>query len=213
VTIFTPPQSGSFIAAIAGSNGNKATTSGVALTFNVKGLQVGETKIECTGRVSKGDNFAIPLPSSGSLLKVQSRPDLSGVLRGQVIASKPVAVEIRKPDNTLVTSIPTYADGTFTLPISPGNYTVNASAKGFLPAQGSVTITDGNTTTLLAIHLLAGDIDGNNVINQLDALTIGMNYGGATPAEADLNNDSIIDFLDLELLAANYRKTGPIAWQ
>src|SRR5512138_388861 len=33
------PQGGSFIVAIAGSNGNKATTSGAAFTFNVTGLQ------------------------------------------------------------------------------------------------------------------------------------------------------------------------------
>ena len=63
------------------------------------------------------------------------------------------------------------------------------------------------------VTLLAGDIDGNNVIDQLDALTIGMNYNTATPAAADLNNDGTIDVLDLELLAANYRETGPTVWQ
>ena len=39
------PQDHSFIVAIAGSNGNKATTSGAAFTFNVKGLQTGQTVI------------------------------------------------------------------------------------------------------------------------------------------------------------------------
>lgn len=214
VPIVTTPQNGSFIAAIAGSNGNRATTGGQVLTFNLKGLQVGQTTIECTARVSKGDNFAIPLPSSGSLLKVQSRPDPMGILRGQVFASKPVTVKFRKLENTSDTSMPTQMNGTFILPISPGNYRVIASASGFLSVQvDSVTITDGNTTTLPTFHLLAGDIDGNNVINQLDAMTIGMNYGTSTPAEADLNNDSVIDFLDLELLARNYLKTGPVAWQ
>lgn len=62
------------------------------------------------------------------------------------------------------------------------------------------------------ITLLAGDIDGNNVIDQLDALTIGMNYNTTTPTAADLNNDGIINVLDLELLAQNYRETGPLAW-
>jgi hypothetical protein len=60
--------------------------------------------------------------------------------------------------------------------------------------------------------LLAGDIDGNNVIDQFDALTIGMSYNTATPAAADLNNDGTINVLDLELLAKNYRKTGPLPW-
>jgi hypothetical protein len=40
-----------------------------------------------------------------------------------------------------------------------------------------------------------------------------MNYNAAEPAIADLNNDGIINVLDLELLAGNYRKTGPVAWQ
>jgi hypothetical protein len=215
VTILKTPPSELFVAAIAGSNGSRATTGGEVLTFNLKGLQVGQTTIECTGRVSKGDNFAIPLPSSGSLLKVQSRPDPVGFLRGQVVAAKPVTVKVRTPDNTVI-PVPIQPDGTFILPVFPGNYTVDASAIGFLSAetpQGSVTVRDGDTITLPTIRLLAGDIDGNGVINQLDAITIGMNYGTSTPAAADLNNDSVIDFLDLELLARNYLKTGPVAWQ
>jgi dockerin type I repeat protein len=63
------------------------------------------------------------------------------------------------------------------------------------------------------ISLLAGDIDGNNVIDQFDAMTIGMSYNTAVPAAADLNNDGVINVLDLELLALNYRETGPVAWQ
>ena len=66
---------------------------------------------------------------------------------------------------------------------------------------------------MLTVQLIAGDIDGNNVIDQFDALTIGMSYNTAAPAAADLNNDGNIDVLDLEILALNYRATGPIAWQ
>ena len=36
-----------------------------------------------------------------------------------------------------------------------------------------------------------------------------MSYTSSTPEAADLNNDGVIDFLDLELLAENYRQTGP----
>jgi hypothetical protein len=50
-------------------------------------------------------------------------------------------------------------------------------------------------------------------IDQYDALTIGMNYNVALPSAADLNNDGIINLLDLELLAKNYRQPGPVAWQ
>lgn len=87
-----------------------------------------------------------------------------------------------------------------------------ATSSGHLSAQGSVTLVGGSTSTKPTITLLAGDIDGNNVINQFDAMTIGMNYNTATPSAADLNNDSVINVLDLELLADNYRATGPLAW-
>src|SRR4030095_5041043 len=63
-------KNGSFIVAIAGSNGNKATTSGAAFTFTVTGLQAGQTAIECTARVSKGDNTLTSLPSTGTSLTI-----------------------------------------------------------------------------------------------------------------------------------------------
>jgi hypothetical protein len=62
------------------------------------------------------------------------------------------------------------------------------------------------------ISLPAGDIDGNNRIDPFDVLTIGMNYNQGLPSAADLNNDGIINVLDLELLASNYRKAGLVAW-
>ncbi len=105
------------------------------------------------------------------------------------------------------------ADGTFSLTAAPGTYTVVATASGFLKAQGSVTLSDGQTSTLSTVSLLAGDIDGNNVIDQYDALTIGMSYNTGSPAAADLNNDGIINVLDLELLARNYRASGALTWQ
>jgi len=96
--------------------------------------------------------------------------------------------------------------------VAAGTYKVVASADGFLSAEGAATLIAEETTTLSPVTLLAGDIDGNGVIDQFDAMTIGMSYNGAEPAAADLNNDSVINVLDLELLAANYRLTGPIVW-
>jgi murein DD-endopeptidase MepM/ murein hydrolase activator NlpD len=142
-----------------------------------------------------------------------SIPGGSGIVTGQVLTSKPVIVSLYDATNTLVTSVAANANGTFTLLAPVGTYTVRATASGFLSAQGSVTLTGGGTSTMPTVTLLAGDIDGNNVIDQLDALTIGMNYNTPSPAAADLNNDGIINVLDLELLASNYRKTGPLAWQ
>jgi hypothetical protein len=240
------PQSGSFIVAIAGTNSNRAMTSGAAFTFSAKGLQAGQSPVECKARVSKGDNMPIDLPSNGASLTILGAessptpmgaptstpmdhehptmtsmplesptavPSPNGSITGQVIASKPVTVNLLDASNATVTSVVANPDGTFSLTALAGDYTLSATASGFLPHQGSVTIAAGNTTTKPAITLLAGDVDGNNVIDQFDALTIGMNYTSSTPEAADLNHDSVIDFLDLELLAENYRKTGPTVWE
>lgn len=287
-------QTGGFIVAIAGSNGNKANTSGTAFTFSVTGLLAGQTSIECTARVSKGDNVLTNLPSTGASLTVNgtgptatftpipvesptptvtlapgetatatptsipaesptptltsppaesptptltftpvesptpsltplptftSTPEASptplpfGSLTGQVIASKPVTISLFDAGNVLVTSVAANPDGTFSLAAPAGTYTVFATASGYLGAQGSAVLTPGGTTAKPSIALLAGDIDGNNVIDQFDALTIGMSYNTATPASADLNNDGTINVLDLELLAQNFRATGPSVWE
>ena len=314
-TAINDPQNGSFIVAIAGSNGNKATTSGAAFTFSVLGLQAGQTAIECTARVSTGNNALTSLPSTGTSLTIvgslptatstptpfdtptsvtpvespTSTPDGSetatatqtpdgsetatqtpdgsgtatatqtpngsetatptpdgsatatatqtpngsetatstpvgsptatlppagsGTVNGQVLAEKPVTVSLFDADSTLAGSVTANLDGTFSLTAPAGPYTVFATASGYLSAQASITLTDGNTTTMPTISLLAGDIDNNNVINQFDAMTIGMSYNSATPTAADLNNDGVINVLDLELLAANYRETGPVLWE
>jgi len=155
-----------------------------------------------------------PVFTSTAVASPTSTPLPFGMLAGQVHASKAVTINLYDEGDTLVASVSANVDGTFTFTVPPGTYKVVASASGFLSAQeDSVTITGGNTTTLPTIDLLAGDIDNNNVIDQLDALTLGMNYNTATPAAADLNNDGIINVLDLELLAQSYRDTGPTVWQ
>ena len=253
------PQNGSFIVAVAGTDSNRATTSGPAFTFGAKGLQAGQSPIQCTARVSKGDNVPIDLPASGASLTIlgadspptssvpptstpgghehptatgvtatgmpvesttpeptispTSTPSPNGSLSGQVIASKPVTLSLLDASGVEITSVVANPDGTFTLTPLAGDYTLIASASGFLSHQGSANITAGNTTVLPATSLLAGDVDGNNVIDQFDALTIGMSYTSSTPDSADLNSDSIIDFLDLELLAENYREMGPSSWE
>jgi hypothetical protein len=209
VMVVNGPANGTFIVAIAGSNGSKATATGIAFTFSILGLQAGQVTIQCTVRVSDGSDVLTTIPSTPTNLTVVNP---QGHLVGQVLASKPVTVSLYNPDATLATSAAVNPDGTFNLTALAGTYTVIASAEGYLEAQGAPTITGGATTTMQTVILLAGDIDNNNVINQFDAMTIGMNYNLASPTAADLNNDGTINILDLELLAGNYGQSGSLAW-
>jgi hypothetical protein len=129
-------------------------------------------------------------------------------------------VTLRDAARQLVVPVNANPDGTFTVTVPAGEYRVDADAEGFLWARtiGDVVISSGETTTMPSLTLLAGDIvrsDNLNetVIDEWDAMSIGMNYNKAEPPAADLNCDGIINVLDLELLAANYRETGPTPWQ
>lgn len=144
-----------------------------------------------------------PTPSGGN-----------GAIAGQVTAGKPVIVKVYNASLIFVATLETKPDGTFQVEVPPGDYTVVASAAGFLRAQADVPSLNPEVPRILPpITLLAGDIDGNDVIDQLDAMTIGMNYNYIFPEIADLNGDAIINVLDLELLARNYRKMGPVVWE
>jgi hypothetical protein len=223
VTVLSGPQNGSFIFAIAGSNGNRATTSGPVFTFSARGLQTGQSAIECTARVSRGDGILAGILSLGpATLTINAHeltptptptPLSAPVVNGQVLASKPVTIRLYNPDNSIAASVVANTDGTFSLTVPAGTYGITASADGFLGAQGFATLTAGVVTTMPTVSLAAGDVDNNGVINQFDAMTIGMGYNTAIPASADLNNDGTINVLDLELLARNYRRSGVIAWQ
>jgi hypothetical protein len=201
------PQSGSFIVAMAGSNGHKVVADGAAFTFSAKGLAVGQLSVECRARVSTGTNTLTEIDHTPGSLTVTEVAVTNGTLTGKVLACKAVTVTAGTENVTVGT------DGSFSWSAPAGSYSILAKADGFLSAQGSATLTSGNTTTLPQISLSAGDIDGNGVIDQYDAMTIGMSYNTSAPSAADLNCDSTINVLDLELLAGNYRMTGPVAWQ
>jgi hypothetical protein len=153
-----------------------------------------------------------PVESPTPTATQTSGPGDESFIAGKVTASKPVVVNVYDTNNVLVISTATTTEGEFRVQVAPGTYSVVATASGFLSSEGSITVTAGSTSTMPTISLLAGDIDGNDVIDQFDALTIGMSYNASTPSEADLNNDGVINVLDLELLASNYRKTGPQDW-
>ncbi|HAV78559.1 MAG TPA: hypothetical protein DCX53_14520, partial [Anaerolineae bacterium] len=213
VTVVNGPQNGSLIFAVAGSVGNRAVSDGTVFTFSAKGLQIGQSIINCQVRASTGNLALVTIPSTPSSIDVTDNTPVPtlGTLAGQIISGKQVTVTLTDHHGSVAGSVVANTDGIFSLPLLPGTYNVVASAPGYLRAQGTVSITNGNTTTIQTIKLPAGDIDGNDVIDHFDALTIGINYNGAQPAVADLTSDGIINVLELEILSPNYRMIGPLA--
>ena len=214
VSAVSDPQDGTFIVAVAGSNGQRAMAAGSAFSFTVTGVAYGDVTVDCAVRASVGDNQLVDLTSTPAMFSVAEVVVVEeGTLAGQAVAVKPVTINLYDADATLVATLQAEADGTFSVVAPVGLYTVVAEAAGYLNAEGAAELLANETLTKATVELVAGDIDGNGVIDQFDALTIGMNYNGSMPEEADLNADGLINVLDLEVLAANYHAEGPSLWE
>ena len=219
VSAYNNSQTGSFIYVVAASNGKALNTNGMAFTFNITGLQPGSSSVECKAKILRA-NYSMEsiasVPDSLTIILFSAptaTPLSAPMLTGQVIAKKPVTISLLNPDTSLAATAITNPDGSFNLIAPAGTFTVVASAEGHLNAQASVTLLEGTTTTLDPITLPAGDIDSNNVIDQYDALTVGMNYNISASLPADLSNDGLVNAVDLVMLAENYRMAGLLTWQ
>src|SRR5262249_23133738 len=98
--------------------------------------------------------------------------------------------------------------------MQPGNYVLDAIAKGYLSTRAEFTLDADQTVQLPDAVLIVGDTNGDGVIDLTDAALIASNFD--TPAavpEADLNHDGWVDVLDLALIGNQFGLTGPIAWK
>ncbi|MDX2136975.1 MAG: carboxypeptidase regulatory-like domain-containing protein [Chloroflexota bacterium] len=150
-----------------------------------------------------------PAPTLGSVTGIVRRsanPDSSGITIN-VLAS-----------GAVIGTTTTASDGSFTLSnVAAGNYTIRAEAPGYLPAEGTVTITAGQTAQKTAITLQAGDVVASNppVIDELDVVLMATSYGTPETSEqlpADVDGNGRIGLGDLTALAENLRAAGPQTW-
>ncbi len=110
----------------------------------------------------------------------------------------------------------TLSDGSFGIPASetidfafPSYLSARADLRPRLASDkaeaGEITAVDLGTVTLLA-----GDVNGDDVVNILDVAHVANNFLTKDPL-ADLNADGLVNIFDLVLVASNYRLQGPLA--
>jgi hypothetical protein len=83
---------------------------------------------------------------------------------------------------------------------------IRVSASGFLSRLVSNADLD-SASQIVFPPLLAGDLDGNNVINSLDFSEMNKKWYLTDPV-ADLNRDGLVNALDFSLLNKNWQKSG-----
>jgi PKD repeat protein len=111
-----------------------------------------------------------------------------------------------------------FGDGNVTIVTTPkithvytreGNYTVTLTITDTGGLQDSVT----HVVTVIPTPQLPGDINGDGIVNYLDAILLGAAFG-SQPGDpnwnlkADINGDGIVNYLDAIILGANFGSTG-----
>jgi hypothetical protein len=96
-------------------------------------------------------------------------------------------------------------NGSFALDLLPGSYLITISAAGHLPYRVEVMISE-QPLVLPIISLTGGDVNGDQMVNAVDADLIITNFGHSVPfasASTDLNGDGVVNIQDLVAVAVN----------
>jgi hypothetical protein len=106
-------------------------------------------------------------------------------------------------------------DGNFSITavVSGTHTSITADAAGYLSAVCANPTVTGPETTLLAVSLVSGDINGDEEVDIADATAIGVSFGASGPGlAADINRDEVVDIFDLILVSFNFGEVGPQSW-
>jgi hypothetical protein len=90
--------------------------------------------------------------------------------------------------------------------VPAGRREVQVQMVGYLPYRAlDIEVRADQVATMPDIELLAGDINGDEVINLFDLVAVSSRYGAAGPAYAeDVNGDGQVNLFDLVLVGSNY---------
>ncbi len=120
-----------------------------------------------------------------------------------------VSFAVKDPDNEPITNATIVLDETENAPgdyvfegVLPGSHDYHVSKECFLPAEGQLTVTEGDKTKNVTLSALAGDANGDGEVDVLDVIAIMYHYIGSPPEpfcekNADVNGDGMINVLDM----------------
>ena len=104
------------------------------------------------------------------------------------------------------------ADGSFLFEVLEGTFDVTVKQPGYLTHTVKNVTPNGSDVDLGVITLVAGDVNGDNMINIMDMGAFRANFGkvGANILDpfTDVNGDGMVNIMDMGIFRANFGKTA-----
>jgi hypothetical protein len=141
----------------------------------------------------------------------------SAVFSGAVLyqsSSKAAKVELFDSAGELIYTATTAADGLYTLNAPAGaGYTLTVTKPGYLSyTVKNLSLTEGQAIESIDIRQMAGDVNGDGVVNAID-LTQFLSEFNKAPANyinADIDGNGIVNAIDLTYLLAGFNKKNVV---
>lgn len=144
-------------------------------------------------------------------------PVTTGVVRGRVVLERRAryaGAQVEVAGQTAASA----DNGDYVLPqVAAGTFTLYIRHASYLRTWRSVTIVAGQTLILPDVTLLAGDLNQDDRIDELDAIIIGHAWN-STPADthwnprADITTDGVVDIRDMVGVQYNFLIAAPGPW-
>jgi len=191
------------------------TGSGFFATINLKAGQAGTTNLTLVGQLTNqqgqliydnSHNYSVTVIEGLNIIGSVTTLGVSGDFQYVRVFINGQAVSIN-------------ADGSFTIKTGPGEAIIRVEADGFLSAEKTVQLNEGQPDLDFgAVYLFSGDSNGDSRIDIADlTLLLGAyrsKYSDGAPytPAADFNRDNQIDIQDLTLLGSHFGKEGIQTW-
>ena len=165
-------------------------------------------------QIADSTGAAVPGGSAGATVSVTQGFQVTGTAQAQGLTDQSNIRVFLSGQGGVVQETKTAAHGSFSFSsVLGGDYRVLASEAGFLTAgSAQFTLNSGNPAQNVALQLLAGDVNSDNVIDIFDIVLIARAYNqpAGVNLTLDLNRDGTIELLDIVLAAINYGKSFSI---
>ncbi len=109
------------------------------------------------------------------------------------------------------------AEGKFTAnAVALGTYTLTIARPGYVTMEVEVTVGSTGLENFTMPTMIAGDLDGSDIVDGSDVSALGTSWGARTSdlsyqERADLNADGVVDGSDVSLLGTNWGYIKPVA--